>query len=294
MGWRERQKLFTCQYLLESSRIISGKRPFALDHLKIPPPSRNSPSEPPLKTCLTNPKMALRETISRIFVACAAIGLLGAGVRYVSQLEVTGFTVDGHNRATTVAVRHLADVREGERLVTLDLDKIVESVVRHPWVKDAEVSRYLDGTVTIRVEEHNPVMLLSHSGLFHVSDEGAIFVRARSEDLNYPILTGVESHLIEEYPVVAQKIIDDALEIFSHVVSQGVVEENALSEIHFDEDLGFDLLLNNRTRLRFGLRSPEVQVTRLRAMLVSGLELSTPQDVDLDLDGMAIATPFSL
>jgi len=238
--------------------------------------------------------MALRETISRIFVACAAIGLLGAGVRYVSHLEVTGLTVEGQNRATTVAVRHLADIREGERLVTLDLDQIVESVVRHPWIKDAEVSRFLDGTVSIQVQEHTPVMLLSHTGLFHVSDEGEVFVRARTQDLNFPILTGVDSHLITEYPAVAQKIIDDALEIFSLVVSQGVVEESALSEIHFDEDLGFDLLLNNRSRLRFGLRSPEVQVTRLRAMLVSGLEFSTPQDVDLDLDGMAIATPFSL
>jgi hypothetical protein len=167
-------------------------------------------------------------------------------------------------------------------------------VICYLWVKNAEVRRYLDGTVSIQVEEHNPVMLLSHSGLFHVSDEGEVFVRARAEDLDFPILTGVEPHLIVEYPAVAQKIIDDALEIFSEVVAQGVLDERALSEIHFDEDLGFDLLLTNRTRLRFGLRSPEVQSTRLRAMLVSGLELSTPQNVDLDLDGMAIATPLSL
>jgi hypothetical protein len=247
-----------------------------------------------LKNCPTEKKMALRETISRIFVAAAVVGVLGAGVRHVSRLQVTGITVDNLNRATTVAVRHLADVREGERLIALDLDEIVSSVIRHPWVKDAEVRRYLDGTVSIQVQEHNPVMLLSQSGLFHVSDEGEVFVRARAEDLDFPILTGVGPHLIAEYPAVAQKIIDDALEIFSEVVAQGVLEESALSEIHFDEDLGFDLLLTNRTRLRFGLRSPEVQSTRLRAMLVSGLELSTPQNVDLDIDGMAIATPLSL
>lgn len=241
----------------------------------------------------TERKIAVRQTISRVFAVATAVGLLGAGVRHVSQLQVTGITVEGYNRATSVAVRHLADIREGERLVSLDLDEIVESVVRHPWVKEAEVSRYLDGSVKIQVQEHNPVMLLSQAGLFHVSDTGEVFVRARTEDLDFPILTGIDPHLISEYPVVAQKIIDDALEIFSEVFTQGVVDEKALSEIHFDEDLGFDLLLTNRTRLRFGLRSPEVQATRLRAMLVSGLELSTPQDVDLDLDGMAIATPYS-
>ena len=239
-------------------------------------------------------KMALRETVSRIFVGLFVVGLLGFTVRYISRLEVGEITVEGHNRATIVAVRHLADIREGERLVSLELGRIVESVVRHPWIKDASVSRHIDGTVRIEVEEHQPAILLANSGLFHVSQEGEVFVRAQAKDLNFPILTGVDALLVSDYPVVAQKIINDALEIFSTVVSEGLFDESLLSEIHFDEDLGFDLLLTNRTRVRFGLRSPEVQATRLRAMLMSGLELSTPHDVDLDFDDMATATPIIL
>jgi cell division septal protein FtsQ len=191
-----------------------------------------------------------------------------------------------------VAVRHLADIRHGERLLSLDLDRIVASVKRHPWIAEARIKRSFPDTVQIQVEEHKAVLLLAHRGLFFVSDNGEVFVRARTLG-DLPLLTGVGSERIDKQPAVAKRIIKDALDVLASVNASSALGADALSEIRFDEKLGFSLHLRNHSRIHLGFRSPGDQMARLEQMLRKGLDLSAKLEVDLDLENMAIATPLS-
>ena len=234
-----------------------------------------------------------RKILSRILIGLVCLGAVGQFARFLMSAEVEVIEVEGLNRASEVSIRHLADLREGDRLLGLDLERVVNSVKRHPWVSEVQIRRKFPSTVRIQVEEHTPVLLLAHRGLFFVSDSGEIFVRARTLGVDLPVLTGVPSTLIDDQPVVAQRIIDEALNVLTSVQASSALDPNRVSEIRFDEKLGFSLHLRNHSRIHLGFRQPLKQMTRLEQMLRQGLDLSARLEVDLDIDGMAVASPLA-
>ena len=234
-----------------------------------------------------------RKILKRVLIGLLSLVCVLQMGRYLWSAQVSTVTVEGANRASEVSIRHLADIRHGERLLGLELDRIVSSVKRHPWVAEARIKRNFPDTVRIQVEEHQPVLLLAHRGLFFVSDLGEIFVRARTLGVDLPLLTGVGSERIDEQPALAQRIINDALDVLASVNASSALGADALSEIRFDEKLGFSLHLRNHSRIHLGFRSPDEQMARLEQMLRKGLDLSAKLEVDLDLEDLAIATPLA-
>jgi cell division protein FtsQ len=242
---------------------------------------------------LISPRRAL---IAALLLGGAAAGaaLLGTGERLESLVVeapvVKKVEVIGNERASEVSLRHLADIREGQSLLSLNLDAVVASVSRHPWVRSVTVSRDITGTVRLSVSEHRAVMLLAHDGLYRVSDEGEVFVRARSDDLDLPILTGVDAELIEAHGYVAARIVDHALEILGALDGRAGLTPERLSELNFDRHLGFTLILREGSRIRLGFGEPAQRLDRLDAIVREGVDLSLPHEVDLDYPDLAIVT----
>lgn len=221
--------------------------------------------------------------------------LLGVGLfaQYLMDARVSKVEVEGYERASEVSIRHLADIREGERLLSLELDHVVASVKQHPWVAEVSIERDFPDTVRVRVEEHKPALLLADRGLYFVSEQGEVFVRARGAGIDFPLLTGLSASLIDGQPMVAQRIIDDALNVLASVKVSSALDTVELSEIRFDEQLGFSLYLRNHSQIHLGFRSPKDQMARLEQMIRKGLDLGTRHEVDMDIANMAIATPLS-
>ena len=69
--------------------------------------------------------------------------------------------------------------------------------------------------------------------------------------------------------------------------------EDNISEIHFKERQSFQVILRNGTTISLGFYEPNGGVERLKKMLSKGLDLSTPQRIDLDADKVAIAKPLN-
>lgn len=222
-------------------------------------------------------------------LACVTVG----GVcLYDDVARVASVEVVGNVEVSSTAVRHLADVTEGESLLFVDLDDVIAGVNGHPWVAETTVSRTLDGLV-IEVTEHDDVLLLAHQGLYRVNGEGEIFVRARSSDLDLPILTGLDDQLVERYPAVGERIILEALVVHGAVRDAHPDLVDQLSEIHFDRQLGFSLKLRNGSVVSLGFQPPVEALSRLARLRDAGLDLSTPHEVDLDLVDLAVATPLA-
>lgn len=225
-------------------------------------------------------------------VAAVVTGaLVGALTQYPHLARVGEVQVVGNEHASTVAIRHLADVNEGDPLLLLDLEHTLAQVDLHPWVAEARVRRVLPNTLVIEVVEHQTSLLLLHDGLYRVNGEGKVFTRARSEDLDAPILTGIDPELIESQPLVAERLVIDALEVLGAVRDSDALSADDLSEIHFDPALGFSLVLRNGSTILLGYRAPAPSLQRLDSMVASGLDLAQPLRIDLDLDGLAVATP---
>lgn len=205
----------------------------------------------------------------------------------VHQVEITGNT-----HASDLALRHLADVQPGSHLAAVDLQRSVEGVVSHPWVRRAEARRVFPSTVSIVVEEHEPTLILALDELWYVDEGGLPFKRARGGSMDFPVLTGIEPWLAEDHPRVARAVIRQAIDILDVAGGHAVADPAQVSELRFDRALGFTLVLRNGTELLLGFDRASDRLDRLDRLIAVGLDPTVPQRIDLDAGEVVTATPL--
>ncbi len=221
--------------------------------------------------------------------------LTAAGLSVHHVVEDAAFRVydvhfEGNERTTDTALRHLTDLHTDQHLLTVDLDRVVRGVERHPWIYQASARMSLPSTVTISVTEHEPLMLLAMDDLWYVDARGEPFRRAQSEDLDYPVLTGIDPLLAENNPDIASAVIGRALRVLSQADTPPLGGAESISEIHFNQRTGYTLILRTGTELVLGFSDPAERLRRLQHMVAQGLDLTTPQRIDLAAEQVAIAT----
>ncbi|MCB9780002.1 MAG: FtsQ-type POTRA domain-containing protein [Alphaproteobacteria bacterium] len=218
----------------------------------------------------------------------------GLAVNHVQQdpsFRVEAVEIVGNQRASVAQLRHLADVAPEAHLGTVQLDHVRRGVERHPWVRQATVSRAFPSTLRIEVVEHQPVLLLSLDQLWYLDADGRPIKRAEADDLDYPVITGLSPALADQRPELAAAVVAGALRVLAACDGHPVYADD-ISEIHHDPTKGYELVLRSGTRLILGSGSPQAPFTRLQRMVELGLDLDTPQRIDLDIESVAVATPL--
>ena len=225
-------------------------------------------------------------------VLVIAAGLMAHQVAVGDVWEVHTIEVTGNTHASDAALRHLSDVREGEHLASVDLQRTVQGVVQHPWVRRAEARRIFPSTISIVVEEHEPALLLALDELWYVDHAGLPFKRAHTGSLDFPVLTGLDPELARQHPRAARAVLRRAIDILDVSAGHPVVDPARLSELRFDQQVGFTLVLRSGTELIVGFDRPGDRLDRLDRLVTAGLDPAVPQRVDLDAGSVAIATPL--
>ncbi len=226
----------------------------------------------------------------------ALLALLGLGVVALvarpEQVLVERVQFEGASRATAAALRHLVDVSNGTTMWGVDLERAQRGAASHPWVKSATARRKFPDTVVIRVEEYQPVALLAGDTLRYVDRSGVVFLEARSDDVDYPVITGVDGALHRAHPDLPRLVVRDALWLMDTLDTRGVLARGGLSEVAFSRTRGFTLHLGSGAEVRFGLEGLERQIDRLAQLLGEGVDLDTPVLVDLAPASVAIVRPL--
>ena len=250
-----------------------------------------SPLIPPYSAAKSRFQQGLTLTLTG---TCVALGLwaVGDAIAHGETFQVQEVVFVGAERANTAQLRHLADVRNGTHLFNADLSRAVQGVEAHPWVDEATARRRFPSAVEIHVREHQPTMLLALDELWLVDENATIFKRADSSLLDFPVLSGIDPVILTEHPAIARAIIDDASAIHKVVDADEQLASAELSEIHFDSRAGFTLVLRSGSRIVLGFADPAPALDRLTRMKERGLDLDTPQQIDLDVGSVAIATPL--
>lgn len=102
-----------------------------------------------------------RMTVLAVLALLAAWGVQRAHGWLVTteSLMVTRLEVVGTQHADAESVRALANGALHRNMLSLDLDRIVEDVRRHPWIASVVVQRRLPDTLIIEVTERTPCAL---------------------------------------------------------------------------------------------------------------------------------------
>lgn len=233
---------------------------------------------------------SLRRLRAPVLVAVvAAIGAVW--LARPGDVLVEHVVFEGNARASDATLRHLVDVRNGTTMFAVDLERAVEGAQQHPWVRSADARRRFPDTVVVTVDEFEPVALLHRDGLSYVDRTGVVFLRARADDLDYPVITGVDEALARSHPDLPRLVVRDALWLLDALDTRGLAPRPRVSEVAFSRTRGFTVHLVSGAELRFGLEGLERQVDRLDRLRQEGVDLETPVLVDLAPASVAIVRP---
>lgn len=194
------------------------------------------------------PKIVLGARLSAIAkvaiaggAALAVAGGLELGYRAATRSDsfaLQTITVEGATRSTEGEILALAGVERGDNLLVLEVHELEAAIARHPWVARATVSRRLPHTLSIRIEEHDPVALVALGNLYYVDRAGDVVKRyTADEHESLPVITGVTREDIEGEDVVALAQMRAAVLALSRVRAV-LGEESPIEEIHVEPSAG--------------------------------------------------------
>lgn len=207
---------------------------------------------------------------------------------------VQTITFEGQDRATPAELRHLVGLPNGTRIWGLDLDRAAQGVQRHPWVQSANVRFEWPATVRVHVDERRPVALLRHQGLFYVDARGARIAPATTDDIDYPVLSGIDPSLAELHPELPERVVQSALELIQALGERADIPAQNIAELRFSRSAGFTVYLIGGARLLVNLDGFERQVDRLPALVAQGVRLDGPIHIDLAPPSVAIVRPLEV
>ena len=132
-----------------------------------------------------------------------------------------------------------SDIKLGDSLFDLELHMIGRKIEEHPWIARAEVERSFPDQVVIRVVERQARAIIDLDYLYYVDRQGVAFKMLESGDeLDYPVITGIDRQYLLDHPDQTQNSLDLALSLMDQLEQRKLFNLDDVSEIHFDQQEG--------------------------------------------------------
>ena len=229
-----------------------------------------------------------------LYLGAFSIGLWGAYKFCVGPyFRIWSIDISGNKTISGQALHHLSDVYYGQHVWSWDEKKSAEKIEQHPWIHSAKVVWDFPSQVHITVQEEEIQALLALQKLWYINQDGTPFHMAQSHNLDYPIITGIPQDWVVKHPYIVQRIIKESLEVLDAIDEFEYISTRDISEIYFQKDLGFSIILHNGSKIILGFYDPKSRLDRLSEMLSNGLDLTVPKQIVLDAEKVAVVIPIT-
>ncbi len=169
----------------------------------------------------------------------AAIAIFVGTIEGITWARTTPYfglahvTVSGQESATDVELARLAGIALGQNLWAMDTRAMERSLSTHPWVKSVRVTRHFPSSLTIDVEEHRAVAMLSLGDLYLVNEVSEPFKRVKAGDsFDLPLITGIDRDTFAEDRDRALSRVRDAVALIDAYANEAALKKQPLSEVH--------------------------------------------------------------
>lgn len=186
----------------------------------------------------------------------AALGVVqvASWVESSRALPVRSVVVRGdgieQQEARMEELRAYAGVELGAPLFGVDIDAVAARVSEHPYVGTAAVRRVPPDAIEIQVQLRTPHALLAADHLYLLDGAGQVMKAARVGDgLDLPVVTGVRAEDVAS-GAAAPTLAAAASLLAAHDAAGA--PGGAASEVNFIAGIGFELVLDDGTRVRVG------------------------------------------
>lgn len=177
-------------------------------------------------------------TFGILGTAAASVFALYVAHRYAMESDmfsIRAIEVENAARADRQTILSLAQVSQDENLLKIDSKEVRANVERHPWIKNAKVTKRWPSRLVIDVEEHQPSVLVALGHLYYADETGAIVKRRSPYESEFlPTITGIDRARIESGDAKAQNEIREAVRFLRDL--EAVQKEDApkVAELHYD------------------------------------------------------------
>lgn len=163
-------------------------------------------------------------------------------------------------------IQALAGVEVGDKLLTIDPDRVAARLATHPWIASARVRRELPSVLAIDVTERRAVASALMGALYLLDEGGRPFKRATFEEADgLPVITGVTREQYAGVRSASEAVFREALALLA-----AYGDRPKVSEIHVDPHAGFSLvLLDGAGEIRLGRGGTDEKLTRLDSILAA-------------------------
>jgi len=211
----------------------------------------------------------------RIGIASGSGFLLASGALLTVQMLLeSGYfgvklvRVEQQVRVSEGDILDASDIKLGDSLFDLELHMIGRKIEEHPWIARAEVERSFPDQVVIRVVERQARAIIDLDYLYYVDRKGVAFKMLESGDeLDYPVITGIDRQYLLDHPDQTQNSLDLALSLMDQLEQRQLFNLDDVSEIHFDQHEG--LIMHTRIGgipVRMGKQNFYAKLNRLEAI----------------------------
>jgi cell division protein FtsQ len=239
---------------------------------------------------------ARRALAARALVVSIVLSGLAAGAaasffawRFATRSEVLRIRelrFTGLARANAEELAALSPVKPGDNLVTADVDAMEKALLKHPWVRSAEVHRRaLPPAVDVTVSERTAAALVELGGLYLVDRDAQVFKRAAPGDgLDLPLVTGMSREAYVQRREDLTPVLQGALALLDGYAAAGLAETRPIAEVHVDVDGGITLYVGEEgTQVRLGSGDLGQKLSRLKSTLAAlGADARRVEVVHLD------------
>jgi cell division protein FtsQ len=161
--------------------------------------------------------------------------------------DIKNIEIQGTHRLAPEAILHLAKLGPDANLLALRPAQVERTLLTHPWIDRAEVTRKWPHRLQLKIREREPVALVQLGAeLYYVGRQGALFKPSSPGDPhNFPIITGLAPAHFHFTEGAMPEILAQAFQLLEvlKTAAPPLNLEN-ISEIHADGERGFSLYAN--------------------------------------------------
>jgi len=203
---------------------------------------------------------------------------LKAGLDKSEYFKLEKVDIVGVERADRAEIVKAVGVKAGGSVLKTDLAAIRSRVKDISWVKEVEVIRELPARLIIKVHEHTPV------GVIDIGDE-FLFVDVDGE-------TAVIDEEIYGYPVFygfkAKEELVYGAQLIEKLIDEGIVGENSVKGVKYDDVMGFRIMTKGGVLLRFGHPPFLEKIRRLSLVMVDAMDRGEIEYIYLDIENSIV------
>lgn len=176
-------------------------------------------------------------------LALSVIALVVIANQWRESLKMDRVVVEGAYILPVKDVAALARIQPRSKMSKVDLYDVRARLLRQPFIKTATVNRLYPGTVSIRIEERQPIGLLSGGQIRYVDADGMILPYVNSAvTVDIPAISGIEgAQSAEVGKVFPQKDLAEAIAILETAQALDSTMYHFISEV--DMRNGGDVVL---------------------------------------------------